>query len=1023
LQFKDQLSFEQIIDKPRLLILNAVASHTKRAEVKQRYPASETRLLKFKVSIYPINDFSTESSESYKNVLLRRAMSELPKAYEAKITDAKWYQFWKNNHYFKADPSSSKPAYCIVIPPPNVTGVLHMGHALVNTLQDILIRWKRMLGFETLWVPGTDHAGIATQTVVERNLMKTHGKKRKDFSREEFLEHVWKWKELSESRILEQLEKLGCSCDWSRLRFTMDEGNNKAVRTMFKKLYDEGLIYRGDYLVNWDPVTQTALADDEVEYEERQSFLWHFKYPLADGSGYIKIATTRPETMLGDTAIAVSPKDERYAHLIGKTVLLPLMNRPIPIIADHHVDPTFGTGMVKITPAHDPNDYRMGLEHQLPFVNIMTPDGKINANGGSFEGLTMEQAREAVIKKMRELNLFEKAEPHLNRVGISYRSKATIEPYMSKQWFVRMSSFASRMHAAVAEGKTKLIPSHWESTYFHWINNLRDWCISRQLWWGHRIPIWYHKDDPNRLICYEGEDLPQEVRQDPDNWIQDPDVLDTWFSSALWPFATLGWPKQTPELHKFYPNSVLVTGHDILFFWVARMIMMGEYAMGEVPFPESFLHGLIYGKSYWRNRPEGGIAYVSEQERLDYDLGKPVPKDVISKWEKMSKSKGNIIDPLEIIDQYGTDAMRMALCASATQARQIDLDRRRFEEFKNFANKVWNGARFVFMNLEGDDLQGTTALTAPEFSKGLDESLLSLEDRWILSVLNRTVKDVNELLGRYAFDQAALEAYDFFWKEFCAYYVEISKPILFGKVGTKEERTNKQKLLVIVLCQAIRLIHPMAPFITEELFHILRNRLEGIEQTQDIDPYTAECIAALQSSACISAPYPKVIRESDLNPQIDQTFALMEQVVYTIRNIRGEMKLTPGVATDVYIVGQAQDPQFQIVKDNLSIISALVRTRRVEAVTDEPNAGFTSTGVHNALKIMLPLPEELLKQEMARLSKEKEKLEVNLEKTRQQLSNPDFVSRAPSQLIEKQKNQMLQLEKEIAEINLKLQVK
>lgn len=947
-------------------------------------------------------------------------MTDFPKAYEAKSIDAKWYQFWEGHHFFKADPHSPKPAYCIVIPPPNVTGVLHMGHALVNTLQDILIRWKRMQGFETLWVPGTDHAGISTQTVVERHLMRTYGKKRKDYTREEFLSFVWDWKDKSESRIIEQLKRLGCSCDWSRLRFTMDEGNNRAVRTMFKKLFDAGLIYRGDYLVNWDPITQTALADDEVEYEERQSFLWHIKYPLADGSGFVQIATTRPETMLGDTAVAVSPGDERYAALLGKQIRLPLVNRLIPIIADHHVDPTFGTGIVKITPAHDPNDYQIGNRHGLPFINIMTPDGCINANGGQFEGLSMVEAREAVVEQLKRENLLEKIEPHVHRIGVSYRSKAIIEPYLSKQWFVKMESFAKRLREIVQEGKTRLIPSHWKNTYFHWIDNLRDWCISRQLWWGHRIPIWYHREDPERLICEDGPDIPEEVKKNPDQWIQDPDVLDTWFSSALWPFASLGWPDVTPELEKFYPNSTLVTGHDILFFWIARMLAMGDYAMGEVPFPECFLHGLIYGKSYWRNSQDGGIHYVTEQERLDYDLGKPIPHDVFSKWEKMSKSKGNIIDPLEMIDQYGTDAVRMALCASATHARQIDLDRRRFEEFKNFANKIWNGARFVLLNLEENEAQGLSALGGREFSQGLDESLLALEDRWILSTLNRTVKSVNHHLEHYAFDQAALEAYEFFWKEFCAYYVEISKPILFGKVGSSLERTNKQKLLVIILCQAIRLMHPMAPFITEELFHILKQQLQVSKASPKCDPYTSECIQALHSTSCLVAPFPQVIRSSDLNPEIDQSFALVEQVIYTIRNIRGEMKLSPGMATDVYLIGNPDDPDWQIMQENTHMIAALVRTQKLSVQTSEPTLKFACTGVHRALKIILPLPEELLKQELLRLAKEKDKLTASLDKLRNQLANPDFIGKAPSQLIEKLQQQQIQGEKELQEIMSKL---
>ena len=944
-------------------------------------------------------------------------ITELPKAYEAKTIDSKWYEFWESNGFFKADAGSKKPHYCLVMPPPNVTGALHMGHALVSTLQDILTRWKRMSGYEALWIPGTDHAGISTQTVVERHLMQTTGKKRKDFPREEFLTHVWQWKVEKQDNILNQLKRVGCSCDWTRLRFTMDERNNHSVRTMFKKLYDDGLIYRGDYLVNWDPVTQTALADDEVEYEDRQSFLWHLKYPLKDGSGFVRIATTRPETMLGDTAIAVSPKDIRYTNLIGKVVSLPLVNREIPIIANRLVDPKFGTGMVKVTPAHDPNDYQMGVAHSLPFINIMTPDAKINSNGGQFEGLSMAEARLAVVEAMQQLGFVEKIEPHVNRVGVSYRSKATIEPYMSKQWFIKMDGFAKKLRATVQEGKTQLIPKNWENTYFHWIDHLRDWCISRQLWWGHRIPIWYRHDDPSQMICYEGEGVPPEVQKNPDAWHQDEDVLDTWFSSGLWPFSTLGWPEQTPDLAAFFPNSVLVTGHDILFFWVGRMILMGEYATGDVPFPQVFLHGLIYGKSYWRNNTGGGITYLNDKERREYELGKPIPKDVSCKWEKMSKSKGNIIDPLEIIEEYGTDAMRMALCASATQAREIDLDRRRFEEFKNFANKIWNGSRFVFMNLNGD-----FPLKAEEFSHGFDEALLGLEDRWILSKLNHTVQSVNQKLKDYLFDQAALESYEFFWKEFCAYYLELAKPMLFGKNGRPEERKNKQKLLVIILCQAMRLMHPMAPFITEEIFQLLKKRLKGIHlSSHPVDPYTEEAIKALSSQACIVSPYPEVVRSSDLNPAIEETFALVDSVIYTIRNIRGEMKLPPGMATDIHIIGTSKDPHFTLINDHRHLIAALVKTTSIQMHEKEPAIGFASTGVLNALKISIPLPEELLKQEQARLVKERERLELSIEKSKGQLSNQEFVANAPAQLVEKHKTSLQQSERELKEVLAKLQ--
>lgn len=942
-------------------------------------------------------------------------MTELPKAFEAKNVEKKWYHFWLNKGFFQADPASNKPRFSIIMPPPNVTGVLHMGHALVTTLQDIVVRWKRMRGFDVLWLPGTDHAGISTQTVVERHLITKFGKRRADVGREEFLKHVWQWKESSQRRIIEQLQRLGSSCDWQRERFTMDAGSNRAVRVLFKKLYDAGLIYRGDYLVNWDPVTQTAIADDEVEYEDRKGSLWHLRYPLSDGSGYVQIATTRPETMLGDTAVAVSPRDIRYTHLIGQRVRLPLTNREIPIIADPFVDPQFGTGMLKLTPAHDPNDYQMGLRHGLPLLNIMTPDGRINENGNTFTGLSMTEARAAIVTEMKRLGLLEKTEPHVNRVGISYRSKATVEPYMSTQWFVRMDGFKTALRAAVEEGKTRFIPKHWESVYYYWIDHLRDWCISRQLWWGHRIPIWYHVDRPEQRICYDGDGEPEEVIKNPSQWKQDEDVLDTWFSAALWPLSTLGWPDQTLEFKTYYPNSLLITGHDILFFWVARMLLVGEYATGTLPFPEVMLHGLIYGKSYWRPQADGGSVYLTAEERAEYDLGKPVPPDVQSKWEKMSKTKGNVIDPLEIIDIYGTDAMRMALCSSATQARQIDLDRRRFEEYKNFANKIWNGARFVFLNLEGEP-----PLTAQAFGQGLEMQALMLEDRWLLSLLGRTARDVNAHLASYSFDQAATLAYNFFWKEFCAYYLEIAKPVLFGKQGTPMERLNKQKLLVIALCQSIRLIHPMAPYISEELFQLLKERLSGLKKLQDVDSYTADCILALQAPACIVAPYPQLLQEQDLNPAIEEAFHLIERAVYTIRNIRGEMKIPPGSTTDIHLVGPAQDPELHILKENQDVIKALVRTQNIYIHTEDPKLPFAATGMLDALTLMIPLPAELLKQETIRLCKERDRLILSLSKLDAQLNNQEFVNNAPPLLIAKQRDLHRQTTCELEGIQAKL---
>lgn len=928
---------------------------------------------------------------------------DLPKAFDPHASEATISNLWEKGDFFKANPHSNKPAYCIVMPPPNVTGVLHMGHALVTTLQDILIRWKRMSGFEALWIPGTDHAGIATQTVVERYLA-AQGKRRTDYPREEFIKIVWEWKEKHEKVILSQLKRMGASCDFSRLRFTMDEGCNKAVNTIFKRLYEEGLIYRGDYLVNWDPVAQTALADDEVEYEERDGSLWYFKFPLKDGSEHCCIATTRPETMLGDVAVAVNNNDARYRHLIGKMILHPLTQREIPIIADPFVDPEFGTGMVKITPAHDPNDYQMAFRHNLEMINVLTPDGKINENGGAYQGMSRETARVEIVKKMQSLSLVETIKKHRNRVGVSYRSKAVIEPYLSKQWFVKMEPLKEQV--SKRKESVKLIPGSWENTYDHWMKNLRNWCISRQLWWGHRIPIWYHKDDPEKMVC--GVETPPEVTKEPEKWVQDSDVLDTWFSSALWPFSTLGWPEKTPELEKFYPNSVLITGHDILFFWVARMIFMGEYALKELPFPETFLHGLIFGKSYWKNNPDGGITYIMGEERKEYDLGKTPPKDVHSKWEKLSKTKGNVIDPLEMIQDYGTDAVRLSLCACANQSPQIDLDRRKFEEFKNFANKVWNGARFTFMHLEG--------LSTDELAKGFSKEDLALEDRWILSCLNKINCDVNQALANYSFDKAADSAYNFFWKEFCAYYLEIAKPVLFGKEGTPKEKVTKQKILAVVLCNVVRLLHPMTPFITEELFQLLKKRFPGLTANPQADPYTQEMVKALSFPVCSLSPYPQLIVEADISTEIEEGFALVEKVVYTVRNIRGEMKIPPATATDIFIA--TKNP---LIRENIKILKALVKTNRVEVSEQLPKLStISATGALGETEIMIPLPQELAQAEKGRLVKEREKLLKTIESLRGLLSNSDFHSRASPEVVSKQKEALHSAEKELDIIQNKL---
>ena len=940
-------------------------------------------------------------------------IKDLPTAYDPSLIEEKWYLFWEESGFFQPQKNSTKAPFCIILPPPNVTGVLHMGHALVNTIQDILIRYMRMKGHKTVWIPGTDHAGISTQTVVERHLYATTGKRKTDFTREEFLNQVWLWKDEYADKILIQLKKLGSSLDWSRLRFTMDEVSTKAVKTMFKKMFNDKLIYRGDYLVNWDPLLQTAIADDEVEHEEKNSSLWYFKYPIeGEKNRFITIATTRPETMLGDTAVAVSPSDERYKDLIGKQIRLPITDRLIPIIADHYVDPTFGSGAVKITPAHDFNDYEIGIRHNLPMINILAPDGTIN-------GQTIDEARNAIIAKMSALDLIEKIEPHTLRVGISYRSKAIIQPYLSKQWFIKMGPFKEKLLDAVRTEKVKIVPKDWEKTYFHWIENLRDWCISRQLWWGHQIPVWYNKENPEIMICHIEEGLPEEVLKNPELWVQEEDVLDTWFSSALWPLTTLGWPDNTDDFKTFYPTSTLITGHDILFFWVARMILMGEYATGKVPFEETFIHGLIYGKSYWRVGNDGNIAYVSPKERLAFEIGESQPSDVYSKWEKMSKSKGNVIDPIEIISQYGADAMRFALISSVTHARQIDLDRRRFEEYKNFANKLWNATRFIALNFEEND-KGAPPLTIEDLKNSLKPDLLTLDDKWILSRLGQTIQDVNHKIKSYNFNEASKQIYEFFWDEFCAYYLELTKPYLFSKTGTNEIRTNKQKLLLIVLMASIRLMHPIVPFITEEIFSLLKGRFAGSVPLKNIDPYLVDALTALTSEACIVAPYPEVLVPSDISKAVEEEFGLVCEVVYSLRNIRAELQIPPGNFIDVYLIGD-DNTTLKLIYDHRQILHALVRIQNIESShMHDLGSAAGATAIVRGVKIFVPLPAELKAKEKIRLSKELDKLAKQFQSLEQKLQNADFLSRAPAELVEKTKESLEQTKQAEAEIKLKL---
>ncbi|MBN2479117.1 MAG: valine--tRNA ligase [Parachlamydiales bacterium] len=946
-------------------------------------------------------------------------MQDLDKSYDPKKIEEKILKFWGDNNFFKADSDSKKEPFSIVIPPPNVTGVLHMGHALVNTLQDILIRFKRMQNFEALWVPGTDHAGIATQTVVEKHLIAKLKKRRKDFQREEFIKHIWDWKEEKEHIILNQLKKLGCSLDWSRLCFTMDENLSQAVRVVFKKMFDEGLIYRGDYLVNWDPITQTALADDEVEHEEIDSHIWYFKYPLKDKSGYITVATTRPETMLGDTAIAVSPKDERYKFLIGKTVILPIVNREILIIEDRFVDPAFATGAVKITPAHDYNDYDTAQRHDLEIINIMTPDGRINENGKEFFGLSMQKAREAIVERMKSLNLLEKIEPYKLRVGISYRSKARIEPYLSKQWFVKMTPFKNRLMSAIKENRVNLIPDGYKNIYYHWIDNLKDWCISRQLWWGHQIPIWYHAEDPNVMICYDKKGLPPEVQKEPEKWTQDEDVLDTWFSSALWPFSTLGWPNKTKDLKKFYPTSILITGHDILFFWVARMILMGEYVMNEIPFKETFIHGLIYGKSYFKNEDDGSVTYLEKEEKNRYDLGEKLPKNVFSKWEKMSKSKGNVIDPIAIIDEYGTDATRIALTSLATHARQIDLDKRKFDEYKNFANKIWNATRFILQNLEENLEKNLPSLTGEDIENGLDIKNLTLEDKWILNKLSITIKEEIFYLDNKHFDKAATLPYSFFWDDFCAYYLEMTKPYVFGNFK-KELRTNKQKILLFVLFSCVRLMHPIAPFITEEIFSKILQKYPKLTLSKKgiLDSYSKDFIESLSKKACAVSNYPKPF---EIFENVDAEFDIIKEALYIIRNIRAEMKVPPSQKTDLFIYCNKKTSELDLIKENEHLINLLGKIEKTTYVNNEkdlPKNG--SVSLLKSLKLFIPIPKEMINQEIKRLEKEKEKLLKQSLLFEDKLKNESFLQNAPKNIIDDMENSFKITTSKLKEIEEKL---
>jgi len=871
-------------------------------------------------------------------------MSEttLAKGYEPEEVEARWLSYWKDSGTGTADPNADGEPFSIVIPPPNVTGALHMGHALNITIQDILCRHMRQKGRKVLWVPGTDHAGIATQNVVERALA-AEGSSRHELGREKFIERVWEWRKDYGGRILNQIRRMGASVDWTRERFTMDEGLSKAVREVFVRLYEEGLIYKGDYIINWCPRCQTALADLEVEHGPKKGALYQIRYPLADGTGELVVATTRPETMLGDTAVAVHPEDERYTAFVGKTVKLPLTDRQIPVIADAYVDREFGTGALKVTPAHDMNDFELGRRHNLEVLQVMDGQGNMNAAAGAaYQGLSREACRKKVVEDLKEKGFLVTVEEHDHSVGECYRCKTVIEPHVSPQWFVKAGPLAAVARAAVESGRTQIIPDQWTTTYYHWLDNIRDWCISRQIWWGHRIPAWtceacgklvVSREDPTACPC--GGQL-----------AQDPDVLDTWFSSALWPFSTLGWPETTPELRAFYPTSVLVTAFDILFFWVARMMMMGLHFMEEVPFKHVYIHALV--------------------------------RDAEGK--KMSKSTGNVIDPLVMIEKFGTDALRFTLTAFAAMGRDIKLSEDRIEGYRHFVNKLWNAARFSLMNLPEE---------IPAVS--LDGEL-ALHHSWILHRLDEVKASTTRAIEHYHFNEAAQGLYSFLWLEFCDWYLEMAKADFNGQ--DSEAKAVAQKCLWTVLSEYLVLMHPIMPFVTQEIWNHLPGHAE-----KDIS----------------KVPYPAA-RTQHVKPEAVAQMGLLQEVVVSVRNIRSELSINPGVKLDC-LVRTADGADLAMLRTNEALIVLLARLSNFTAGPDvtAPKASASAAAGGNA--VFVPLAGAVdFDAELARLSKELAKTSKEAEIVARKLANEDFTAKAPAEVVAKEREKDEMLREKVAKL-------
>ncbi len=862
--------------------------------------------------------------------------NELPKQYNPSEFEDKIYSYWIENNCFKASPNSKKKPYTIVIPPPNITGQLHMGHALDETLQDILIRWKRMSGYEALWLPGTDHAAIATEAkIVEA--MRKEGLTKEGIGREAFMERAWKWKEQYGGRIVEQLKKLGSSCDWSRERFTMDEGCSKAVKEVFVKYYEKGLIYRGERIINWCPHCKTSLSDAEVTYEDQAGHFWHLRYPLTDGSGYVQLATTRPETLLGDTAVAVNPKDERYAHLIGKTVTLPLVGREIPIVGDDYVDMEFGTGVVKITPAHDPNDFEVGLRHNLPVLNVMTEDAKITEDYPAYAGLDRYEARKKIVEDLEKGGYLVKIEEHEHNVGTCYRCGTTVEPRVSTQWFVKMKPLAQPAIDAVKNGETKFVPERFDKTYFHWLENIRDWCISRQIWWGHQIPAFYCDDCGEMVVTKESSAVCPKCGKP---MRQDPDTLDTWFSSALWPFSTLGWPDNTEDLKYFYPTSTLVTGYDIIFFWVIRMMFSGIENMGKPPFSTVLIHGLV--------------------------------RD--SQGRKMSKSLGNGIDPLEIIAQYGADALRFMLATGNAPGNDMRFIEDKVIASRNFANKLWNASRFIMMNLPDDF----------EF-KGLPENL-TIEDKWLVSKFNNLAKIVNDNLDKFELGIAVSNLYDFIWDIFCDWYIELTKPRIAAGGKSKE---TAQQVLVWAISGMLKLLHPFMPYITEEIWQTLNDGKSPI---------------MLES-------FP--VYDEKLNYSEDEAkFEKVISAIKAIRNRRTEMNILPSVKAKVFI----ETDEKELFKASEMFFVKLASASEIEVGDkfDLPNA---VTVVANGSRCFIPMDELVDKEkELARLNKEKAAVQKDIDFSGGKLNNPGFMAKAPEKQVEAEKAKLAKAQEKMAKI-------